>query len=96
MLVVSYLLPDRKSNLYNFTMHDIALCGSQSYQIFYCYFNGQSDAFIVAVSAIQVSSRENYKLMDSVNTNNCLRWVLFTLNIQNCLMQLKQDRNFVL
>ena len=78
-------------------MHDIALCSEpESYQIFYCYFNGQSDAFIVAVSAIQVSSRENYKLMNSVNTNNCLRWVLFTLNIQNCLMQLKQDRNFVL
>ena len=60
MLVVSYLLPDRISNLYSFTIHDIALCGSQSYQIFYCYFYGQSDAFIGLVSSIQISSRKNF------------------------------------
>ena len=71
ILVVSYLLPDRKSYLYNFTMHDIALHGSQSYQIFYCYFNGQSDAFIGSVSSIQASSLKNYKLKESVDRNNC-------------------------
>ena len=38
MLDVSYLLPDRISNLYNFTMHDIALCRSQGIKSFTVIF----------------------------------------------------------
>ena len=60
------IFPDTKSNLKDFTMHDIGLRESESYQNFYCYFNGQSVAFMHADTRFPLFAAELFP----VNNNS--------------------------